>query len=152
MISLAICFWIGACTPRSGETARGPEADPDAREASDKGAPEGEAPDKEAPEKGGDEGETVELEINVQELHLEDQVVWFEPDSGVRRARYTRYAFDRNEFERVVGTSSPTENLTLVIRITQTRTNNVVPAISHAQSPEGGFDITIHHAKIIRVR
>ncbi|MBU1244388.1 hypothetical protein KKD52_18120 [Myxococcota bacterium] len=131
---------LWACTPAPEKTTSGPEGEPSAK-AAPVNPTEPEA-------KTG----TTELRIKASELRVEGTIVWFEPDTRVMRSSYTRYAFDLPEFEKIIGSARPEQDVTAIIRITKTEQKTNSPADPNAPSPDGGFHITIHHAKILSVK
>ena len=131
-------FW--ACTPAAEKTTGGPEAEPAAKKA-----PVADTPAEPTAAES-------ELVIVARELRLDGALVWYEPDTGVMKASYTRYAFDKAEFETVVGSATPDKDITAIIQITKTEQKNTRPADPKAPSPDGGFELTIHHAKILRLK
>jgi len=136
LVSLVLSLSLVACTPTNQGTTAGPaggDQEPAAKEATSAPA------------------ETVDLLVKSVELRVEGDVVWFEPDSGVQRAAYTRYSFEKAEFEKVVGSVKPEQDVTLVIQIVRTEEKTRTPADPNSPSPDGGFRITIHHAKILRM-
>ncbi len=135
---LALSVTLGACTPSGEGTTTTKAAEPDSKAAVGDEAP----------------AKTVELELAVRaaEVRLEGDVVWFEPDSGVQRAQYTRYAFEKTEFEQIVGSVKPDSDVTLIISITKTEEKTHTPTDPSSPSPDGGFQITIHHAKVLRLK
>jgi hypothetical protein len=130
---------LWACTPTTGKTT----------------APAGEPTAKEAPaEATGPEAraEPKELLIKADELRVEGEIVWFEPDTSVKRSSYTRYAFEKARFEKVVGSTRPDKDFTAMVQITKTEQKNSRPADPDAPSPDGGFDLTIHHAELLGLK
>lgn len=140
LVSLLLVASSWACTPAGNTTTTATPGD----------EPVGDAPaDKQAAPPAAQE---QELLVKADELRVEGPLVWFEPDSGVQRAAYTRYAFDKSEFEKVVGAAKPESDVTLVIRIEKTEEKTHSPSDPSSPSPDGGFQITIHHAKILRLK
>jgi hypothetical protein len=139
LVALLVVVSSWACTPAGNtpattDPATTPGDEPAAKQAAPAPAPE------------------QELVVKSAELRVEGALVWFEPDSGVQRASYTRYAFDKAEFEKFVGAAKPETDVTLVIQITKTEEKTHTPADPHSPSPDGGFQITVHHAKILRLK
>ncbi len=131
---------LWACTPVAEKTTSGPGGEPSAKAAA--------VP----PAEPGAKTESTELRIKASEIRVEGTTVWFEPDTAVMRSSYIRYAFELAEFEKIVGSASPDKDLTAIIRILRTEQKTHAPADPNAPSPDGGFQITIHHAKILSVK
>jgi len=135
---LSLIVALGACTPSGEGTTTDKAAEPDS-----KAAVGDEAPAK-------DVGQ--ELLVRATELRVDGDVVWFEPGSGVQRTHYIRYAFDKADFEKIVGSAKPDSDFFLVVSITKTEEKNHTPTDPSSPSPDGGFQITIHHAKVLRLK
>ncbi len=138
LVSVLMTAALSACTPSGDKTTTDPATESGGME------PGGMEP--------GAKVAATELLIKAGELRVDGGIVWFEPDSGVMRSSYTRYAFDQAEFEKIVGSSKPEADLTAIIEITKTEQKNSKPSDPNSPSPDGGFDITIHHAKILRLK
>ncbi len=140
LVSLLLVASSWACTPAGNTTTAATPVD---KPVGDEPAAKQVVPAP-APEQ--------ELVVKSDELRVEGSLVWFEPDSGVQRAAYTRYAFDKTEFEKVVGAAKPETDVTLIIQVTKTEEKTHSPSDPSSPSPDGGFRITIHHAKILRLK
>lgn len=88
------------------------------------------------------------LDIKEMELNISGDKIIYEPDGGVKKAWYTRYIFNLNEFNKIVGKP---QNVTLEIKIVNHKENISYPTEGNSQIPSGGFHYSTFECSIIRV-
>lgn len=95
--------------------------------------------------------EIIELSLNPDELNEDNDMILFQPGSGIKQTSYTTYAFARGEFETKIGRLPLKKMRKIKAEVIETEAKNYDPVDQMVQKPIGGFDLTRHLCSIISV-